>query len=792
MIGQIRRIGQIGRIERQERAALRGVSWIAALLAASLLLGLLMTELASAEVNSAVDQIVYNGNGTTKAFTFPFGVLSTAQVRVVCRTTATGAEVVQVLNSDYTLADDDADGDYTDGPGGTVTFITAPASGVQVWITRVPALTQTRDLDGTAYLRLATLEDALDNVAYQVQYLRRLLYRVPLIPETEAQVRDMNAVNAVTRAGTFLKWDPNGDLSSGSTTDATLSAAWTGIVSGAPTLGQIGVGKTDLHLDNVYDVRDYGAVCDGVTDDTGVLQDLIDALEAGSGGVILIPGPLKVTSTITFSGSIATLPAYSSNYYGSLELRGVGANAGILAGATFDHVTDANVLQCGSRRAAGNVDMAYQLILRDLIVDGGTQEVACIHGGTTPDNHTVEFDNLVVKGFTGAGGVGIEGGRITDGKINHCRIQGQGYGKGIVVRRAGIQQMDCKILYCHDGVYVPGTQESGVQMLGGAIIMCDSCLTFQGGSGNYNQNYVIGTWIGELLGTQKLITAEGVASPMSLTLQSCQLSYRTGETPSEPLLDFSGFATCTINLIGNLNWPTAVVTQVKPGATVKINAVGNYNMTFDTSLARPGWRAQGDVVAEPNHPAGTTFGDGGRFAVVYPATSWEMGGWEFRYDGGGAYRGRAELYLNDGSAAGNRTRVLYATNTGLGLGESAPNHKLDVVGDVNATGTATFAGGVIQDVNIVTADLTNFDPHGTHIISSNTAPITGALADGTVVGQRVAFVCKVAGNNIDITVAHHVTSDPEVIRLDTAKEWVELLWDGTDWVEVSGNGQSYP
>ncbi|RPJ39645.1 MAG: hypothetical protein EHM35_01830, partial [Planctomycetaceae bacterium] len=102
-------------------------------------------------------------------------------------------------------------------------------------------------------------------------------------------------------------------------------------------------------------------------------------------------------------------------------------------------------------------------------------------------------------------------------------------------------------------------------------------------------------------------------------------------------------------------------------------------------------------------------------------------------------------------------------------------------------------GGVIEDVNNITADITNFYTHGLHIISSNAAEITGALADGTVVGQRVKFVCKVAGNNIDISVSHHVTSDPEVIRLDAAKEAVELVWDGTDWVETDVVGAvSYP
>jgi hypothetical protein len=114
-----------------------------------------------------------------------------------------------------------------------------------------------------------------------------------------------------------------------------------------------------------------------------------------------------------------------------------------------------------------------------------------------------------------------------------------------------------------------------------------------------------------------------------------------------------------------------------------------------------------------------------------------------------------------------------------------------VGGDVYAAGIGQFRG-VIEDVNNVAADLTNFETRGTHVLNSSAAGITGALADGTVIGQTVRFVVKTAGNNIDISVSHHVTSDPEVIRLDAAKEWIELLWDGTDWVEIGGNGQSYP
>jgi hypothetical protein len=236
---------------------------------AALLIGLAIMGVAKGEVNSEAWCLSYDGTGSQKTFTFNFGILATSQLRVVVRTVATGAEELLHLNSDYSMTDNDSDGDYTDGtPGGSITTLAADAysSAYEIWIMRKPALTQARDIDGSTFVRVAMLEDAVDNLTYEVQYLRGLLYRVPMIPETEAQIADMNVPASPTRANRYAIWDVNGNPSTSSTTGAidpvieTLADTttyWQGRMTtdtnAAEALAGIGAQPADPNLDDLAD-----------------------------------------------------------------------------------------------------------------------------------------------------------------------------------------------------------------------------------------------------------------------------------------------------------------------------------------------------------------------------------------------------------------------------------------------------------------------------------------------------------------------------------------------------------
>jgi len=154
----------------------------------------------------------------------------------------------------------------------------------------------------------------------------------------------------------------------------------------------------------------------------------------------------------------------------------------------------------------------------------------------------------------------------------------------------------------------------------------------------------------------------------------------------------------------------------------------------------------------------------------------------------GVYQGWLDLFAGSSSApayihlestAGTDAYIFADDDGGIRYATAVP------VDDSNGV-------ALTYDVNSVTADVNSLSGSRYYIIDSSGGAMDPNLYDGESIGDTVTIMMKVAGNNCDVSIEHHVTSDPEVIRFDAAGETADFVWDGTDWVAVRLTGATYP
>jgi len=122
--------------------------------------------------------IAYAGNGSTASFDVPFIFYLASDLRVALRNSA-GAETDMTLNSHYSV---------TGGSGatGTVSFVTAPASGMVVVIQGRMPIEQDSDFPANGRFPSATVERALDKMTVVVQeqqlQIEDVASRAPQVP----------------------------------------------------------------------------------------------------------------------------------------------------------------------------------------------------------------------------------------------------------------------------------------------------------------------------------------------------------------------------------------------------------------------------------------------------------------------------------------------------------------------------------------------------------------------------------------------------------------------------------
>lgn len=158
--------------------------------------------------SSVTKESLQAGNGSNTLFTFnQFKVFSESEVRVLVVNDSTGVETLQALTTDYTVS-------LNANGTGSVTMVTAPASGESVLLKRQTALTQLLDLLRGDTLPEEALEDALDKIVHMVQEVQEQVDRSITAAESTTASITLPAAVALkalrwNQAATALE---NGDL----------------------------------------------------------------------------------------------------------------------------------------------------------------------------------------------------------------------------------------------------------------------------------------------------------------------------------------------------------------------------------------------------------------------------------------------------------------------------------------------------------------------------------------------------------------------------------------------------
>ena len=147
------------------------------------------------------NQVQYTGNNSTTQFTVNFPFTEKSQVKVYLGGT------LQTITTHYTLTDPDSTG--------TVTFVTAPGTGVVVSFIRETDFLQTVDYANNDILDAETLEAAFDKLTMMCQQVKNLADKAVGFSETvnESETTSLKLASGTgDLAGKLLAFDDSGNF----------------------------------------------------------------------------------------------------------------------------------------------------------------------------------------------------------------------------------------------------------------------------------------------------------------------------------------------------------------------------------------------------------------------------------------------------------------------------------------------------------------------------------------------------------------------------------------------------
>ncbi|HNQ92212.1 MAG TPA: glycosyl hydrolase family 28-related protein [Alphaproteobacteria bacterium] len=231
-----------------------------------------------------VPLVRYLANGTQSVFEYPFPIFASEDLKVLFD----GAEQISGFTIDGAGAT----------AGGTVTFDVAPISDVVVTLERRMAFERLTDFVEGGNFAAAAINAELDFLVAGLQQVSR--DQIPMLRFDEGEAPSVTSLPARdVRAGKALGFDGNGDPVAVSLAGSMAAPDFTAVGNGAVTRT-----NHDKFSDFVS-VKDFGAVGDGLTDDTLAFQQALAAHDHVfvPSGVYIVTGTIAVGDGQSLAGA---------------------------------------------------------------------------------------------------------------------------------------------------------------------------------------------------------------------------------------------------------------------------------------------------------------------------------------------------------------------------------------------------------------------------------------------------------------------------------------------------------
>ncbi len=295
----------------------------------------------------AVEPLVrYLANGTDTEFDYPFPIFASEDMAVYLN----GARQV----SGYTVAG------AGNTIGGSVTFDTAPAEGSVITLERLLPLERVTDfLEGGDFSARA-INNELDYLTASIQRVER--YQAGMLRYGDHETPGTSVLpDKGVRCGKVFGFDGDGNPTIFEPGDSMVPPSFTANGTGAVTRS-----ITDKAADLVS-VKDFGAVGDGLTDDTTSIQNALQAHDA----VFLPAGTYLISATINLAARKSLIGAGQSS-----------------------------VIECQSNSFNAIEISEYQSEIRNLRITGGDVAIKLL-GSVSECTQNVVSDMVIIGANTG-------------------------------------------------------------------------------------------------------------------------------------------------------------------------------------------------------------------------------------------------------------------------------------------------------------------------------------------------------------------------------------------------------